>query len=359
VLQDCLRGSREALAAQGVLYPENPPGCAFNNHRMLLFGFVPVDGMPRHVRKHPQYSAGTLAAHYAGFLEHLGRQMDAIRPEAVVLSSETLFRDLRPEGRRSLRAALAPLGEPTVAVYLRRPSDYYLSALQQRLKSAHSVTAPRVKSPVRVLRAYAATFGAAALRPRVYDRARLTDGDIVADFLGAHLPEFGVDPAGLRRRAWTNETISAEAMDLMRRFRLAFHPREENAPSEAGAQLVRLLHKSDTAVGAARPRLRPEIAERIDYARPDPLELRDAHGLVFPGLDYRRLERMGRRRNPLGPLTPLLRALWRPWRLEEIVAIDPEVRTALLERIGRSRWARADPAHARWIGDLLRAPGTA
>lgn len=354
-LQDSLRASRAALAARGLLYPENPPGAPFNNHRMLLFGFLAHGELPRHVRKHPQFAPGTLKADHAAFCAHLAREVAAARPEALVLSSESLFRSLKPAGRASLAAALAPFGPTTVAVYLRRPSDYYLSALQQRLKSAHTVTPPRVQSPLAVLASYAAAFGAAALAPRVYDRSLLRGGDIVADFLAAHLPEFGLDPAALARGPRTNETVSAEAMDLMRRFRLAFHAREEDAPSPAGAKLLRALGKADRALGPARPRLRPEIAERIDYARPDPLRLRDAYGLVFPGLDYRRLERV----RPGRALGPLLRGLWWPWRLEEVVAIDPGRRTAILERLARSGWAAADQGRARWIAGLLGAPAAA
>ena len=354
-LQDCLRAARPALAARGVLYPENPPGCPFNNHRLLLFGFLAHRDLPRHVRKHRQYVPATIAAEYAAFRAHLAAEVAAARPEMLVLSSESLFRPLDARGRAALAAALAPFGPTTVAVYLRRPSDYYLSALQQRLKSAHSVTAPRVQSPLRVLAGYASAYGPAALAPRVYDRSLLAESDIVADFLAAYLPEAGLAAAALPHGRRTNETVSAEAMDLMRRFRLAFHADEEDVPSPAGTLLLRALGRADRALGAARPRLRPEIAEAIDYARPDALRLRDAYGLVFPGLDYDRLARV----RPGRTLAPLLRGLWRPWRLEEVVAIDPAMRTALLERLARSRWAAADPARARWIAGLMRAPAAA
>lgn len=59
-----------------------------------------------------------------------------------------------------------------------------------------------------------------------------------------------------------------------------------------------------------------------------------------------------------GALLPL-RGLWRPWRLEEVVAIDPAMRRALLERRARSRRATADPAWAARADGLLRAPRAA
>jgi hypothetical protein len=283
VLQNCLGAARDRLAAHGVLWPENPPGCPFNNHRLLLFGFLTLPEMPRHIRKHARYTAASLAGDYAAFLAHAAAQVASVRPRVTILSSETLYRPLAPRQGAALAAGLATLGAAPgtvrVAVYLRRPSAYYLSALQQRLKAAHQIPPPRVQSPVRVLAAYAAAFGPEALAPRLYDRGLLAQGDIVADFLGAHLPEAKIDPAALPRPGSANETLSAEAMDLMRRFRLAFHPRDEDAPSPAGSELLRTLRKIDRATGAPRPRLRPEIAKAIDYARADPLQLRDAWGL--------------------------------------------------------------------------------
>ena len=356
-LQNCLGAARETLAAHGALWPANPPDCPFNNHRLLLFGFTPFARLPRHVRKHDRYAAATQAADYAAFLAHVAAEVARARPRVTILSCETLYRPLAPRAGAALAAGLAALGaEPgavRVAVYLRRPSAYYLSALQQRLKAAHRIPAPRVQSPLRVFAAYARVFGREALAPRVYDRSLLAQGDIVADFLAAHLPGSGIDAAALPRPGDANATLSAEAMDLMRRFRRAFHPREEDRPSPAGTALLRALRRLDRATGAPRPRLRPEIAEAIDYARPDPLALRDAWGLVFPDLDYGRLARRG----AAAMLMDRLAAFRRPPGLEAVVEIDPARRRALAAELARTTWARADPDRAAWAAGLARGAG--
>jgi hypothetical protein len=122
------------------------------------------------------------------------------------------------------------------------------------------------------------------------------------------------------------------------------------------SELLRTLQRIDGALKAPRPALRPQIADMIDYGRRDPLRLRDAYGLVFPDLDYGRLERT------IGPgraLSPLLRDLWRPWRLEEIVVLDPAMRAAILDRLARARWTRAEPARAAWVAELRRGDGGA
>jgi len=347
-LQQCLQASRAALLAQGLLYPENPPGCPFNNHRMLLFGFVPFAALPRHVRRHARYRPETLQADYRAFLDHLGAQVAAARPPAVLLSSESLFRRLDAGGRRSLGAALAPLGEVTVAAYLRRPSDYFLSSLQQRLKQSADLGALRVPSARRVLESYARGFGRDALRPRVYDRRLLEGGDIVRDFFAAHLPALAAAAAALVPERTVNASASAEAMDIQRRYRQAFHPGADDVSTDDSTGLMRALRRAELAAGAAKPRLRPEIAERLDYARADPLWLRDAWGLVFPDFDYARL---ARRRWLWLPRLPQ-----RPRALGDLVTLDPAMRRALLEAVRRSRWAKADPARRPWLDGLLREP---
>ena len=343
-LQDCLRASRGALAARGVLYPENPEGCTFNNHRLLVFGFLPFRRLPRHILKDPRYTAATLPAHYAAMLDTVRDQIAAARPGHLVLSSESLFRRLHLWARWRFGRTLGPLAEnPVVAAYLRRPSEFYLSNLQQRLRGAYAIGPVRTPAMAKILRGYGATFGRDAVRPRIFHRAGLHGGDIVRDFLAAYLPEAGVDPDRLTRGHNANETLGAESMDLMRRYRRAFHPDSDNVPARGSTLLVRALKEVEGKVPVARPRLRPEIAEMIDYATPDPLAVRDAWGLVFPDLDYRRFER--------GRLAAIPA---RDWRLDELVVLDPATERAILRALARTRWARDDPARRPWIDGTLR-----
>lgn len=349
VLQDRLKGSPEALRAHGLLYPANPPGFRFNNHRLLLLGFTAFEDLPRHMLKGDLQGPDALPVAYAAFRAHLAAQIAEARPERVIFSSETLFRPLRHKDRAALKEALAPCGPVTVAAYLRRPSAYYLSALQQHLKASHKVSAPRALPILRVLNAYRRAFGADAVRPRIYDRAQLAEGDITADFLAAHLPGSGLAAGDLAPEKRSNETLSAESMDLLRGFRAAFHEAKDNVPSDDTRSLLRTLARIDAALEAPRPRLRPEIAESIDYARPDPLTLRDDWGLTFPGIDYDQLARGFHDRG----IPALLRDRLRPWRLEEVVAIDRELQQRILARLARSRWGWL-PARAVWIAGLRR-----
>lgn len=346
-LQECLRASRDQLAANGVLYPANPPGCPFNNHRMLVFGFTPYQRLPRHILRYASYTEDNIAEKYREFLDGVAQQVQSQRPAVTILSSETLFRSLRPEARRSLVEALEPLGdEVRVAVYLRRPSEFYLSNIQQILKQSHDLGWLRVRATFDPVRTYAETFGRDAVAVRTYARNALVDGDIVADFLANHVTERPIDATGLRRGRNQNETVSAESMDLLRRHRLAFHANANNVSKIDSTQLVGELRRCEKGAGAQKPRLRPEIADAIDYSRNDPLRLRDAYGVIFPGLDYRRLERR--------PMRWLPRLPRRPKSLSELIFIDTAVQRDILSRLRSSRWAKAEPARVSWIDGLMR-----
>ena len=93
---------------------------------------------------------------------------------------------------------------------------------------------------------------------------------------------------------------------------------------------------ADRAIGAPRPRLRPRSPRRSTTPAPIRCGCATPGASTFPDFDYDRLERgvrdPGRR--------ALLRAVWRPWRLEEIVAIDPALRRALLDRLAASPCSR-------------------
>lgn len=352
-LQNCLRASRESLAAAGVLYPDNPPGCGFNNHRLLVFGYTPFGRLPRHVRRHAEYTRQNHRETYREFLGHVAGQVAERQPEVMVLSSETLFRRPTLRVRRALRAALLPQAERVdVAVYLRRPSDYYLSNLQQRLRNSWDVGPLWVPPMAAILRGYAAAFGAEAVKPRLFERGALRDGDVVADFLAAWLPDQGIDVEGLSRGKNDNPSVSGESMDILRRYRRAFHRRNDNVIAPDSVELVRVLRRLEGRLGAGRPVLREGIAGRLDCARSDPLEIRDRWGITFSGLDYRSLERRG-------PLLPswVERLPGRRRELSELIVIDPQMQAALLAALRRTKWARAEPARRAWIAGMLRGSG--
>lgn len=349
-LQDSLAGSQAALAARGLLYPRRLGGTAYANHTLMLPAVFDWRGS-RSLQFSPEARGPSLEAASRGFLDALGAEIAARAPRALILSCEHLFRVLPDRGTERLPALLAGLGgAPRVIAYLRRPSEHYLSSLQQHLKASHEVRVPRAPRYRSVIESYAAMFGEEALALQLYHRPGFVDGDIVADFAARHLAPYGVTRAELAAPARTNDTLSAESADVSRRFRLAFFRDRDNRMTQESKTLVAALRDADAATGAPRPRLRPGVAERVDYARADPLWLRDRHGVAFPGFDYRRLE--------TGAGIPPSDA---PVALEDVVEIDRSRERAILAELRAAPWAAAPerrggidaPARRGWIDALL------
>jgi hypothetical protein len=346
-LQDCLLRSHDHLLARGVLYPRNARDADHNNHKLLVQPLLPFERQQRHLRQ--DWTEEELAAQHASFIAALAEQVAASRPACLVLSSETLYRRFPGRAEEKLKAQLAAIGAEapvTVAVYLRRPSERYLSGLQQKLKASWQVNQPVPPNYRRTLEQYRGFFGQDAVRPRIFARSLLAEGDIVADFCAAYLPEFGLARADLADVGRVNEASSAEAMDIQRRYRWDFHRAHDDHHTRDSIQLAAALAGAEAALGAKRPRLRPGIADMVDYATDEPLWLRDAFGLEFPDYGYARLERDGARPGPE-----------REYRLHELVEIDAGLQAAMIAHLAASRWGSADPARAAWLDGLLRGGG--
>jgi hypothetical protein len=342
-LQDCLLGSHDQLLSRGVLYPKNAGDVEFNNHKLLVHPLLPFERHQRHLRL--DWTPDELAARHASFLATVAAQVAAARPDCLVLSSETLFRKYPPGAEGLLKAELAVIGAEgpvTVAAYLRRPSERYLSGLQQRLKASWQVNQPLPPTYRRTLEQYGGFFGADAIRPRVFAPGLLAGADIVTDFCAAYLPEFGLVREALADVGRVNEASGGEAMEIQRRYRWDFHRMDDDHKTLDSELLDLALAEAEAALGAQRPRLRPGIADVVDYATDEPLWLRDTYGLEFPGYDCARLERDGARPGPE-----------REYRLHELVEIDAGMMAALLAHLAGSAWAREEAARGAWIAGLL------
>lgn len=347
-LQTCLRASSGRLAEHGLLYPANPPDCRFNNHRLLAAQILAFDALPRHMKGPTGFSAATIDAGFDAFVAHVADQVAAQRPKGLILSAETLFRPLAADRHEAIRATYGRLGAaaPRFVAYLRKPSDRYLGGLLQTLNASTQVQPPRPVAYRAVLESYEACFGAGTVSVRLYDRAHLENGDVVADFFASCLPEFGIDPAGLSAEGKRNETLSGESMDIVARHRAAFHPDANDVHTRDTTQLRAALAAIERGHGAAKPRLHPDVAEAVDYASADCLWVRERYGVVFSGLDYDRLAAGARAAPPRG----------RARRLEELIVIDRAMQARLLEDLAGSPWAAGDASRGAWI-DALRAPG--
>jgi hypothetical protein len=339
-LQAALAGSAEALARRGVLYPRDPAQPNRRNHKLYATLTGPLAALPRHMARlgGPEEVQARLAEFHAA----IEAEVAARQPRLLLLSAETMFTGIRRGYGRRLRRTFCTFDpQPGFVVYLRAPADRYVSGLQQHLKASAAVPMPRPSHYRRNISGYEQVFGAGCVALHLFHRAALAEGDIVEDFRARHLAPYGVTPADLTRHGDMNVGLGPESMAVMQAYRARFHAGRDDRASGDSDRLRDRLRAADTATGAGRPRLRPEIARLVDYASDDPLWLRDRHGIVFPDFDYTPLEAGYRAAPPERPL-----------RLEEIIVTDPARLRGILEHLAADRWARS-PERAAWVAEFL------
>src|SRR5690606_15336920 len=141
------------------------------------------------------YLRHSLKPRKGGYRKLFDRWLEAIRAEAealgagtVVLSAENLFAITEPAQAQALRALLLGLGAERIEViaYVRRPSDWYLSAAQQVLRASHQIRTARPVSYRAPIECHAAHV-ADTLRVFPYDRTLFPGGDILGHFLAEGL----------------------------------------------------------------------------------------------------------------------------------------------------------------------------
>jgi hypothetical protein len=279
-LQTALAAARRPLRQRGILYPKGAL-----NQNFLIAGVAPPDRLGRLYAQQYGDDHGAIAEDFAAFWAGIREAVERRAPDVLVLSGELLFGAIGEVGPEPLRRLLAPLGARVeIIAYVRRPSDYYLSLAQQRLKASWEIR------PVQGVR-YRPTLEAAQAAADVlhavpFEREVFPGGDIVADFATRLLPEAN----GVLRAVddpKVKPSMSAEAMAIVQEFRRARYPDMNDRFTRDTGALVKHLAAEEAALGGQRrPELNPDIRDIVDRASVDLLWLRDTLGVRFRGVDY-------------------------------------------------------------------------
>lgn len=308
-IQNTLARHRDALA--GVVYPkiEGP------YHHCLAPLYQPFERLSRmHVNKYGD--AATLErarpALRAVWLDSLAQS------SRVILSSEFLGR-FNPDELAAFKRDLDDQGFTTVQilVYLRSPTSYYLSQLQQYIKMTHQTLDPdQFRCAYRgILSNYARCFGP-VIAPVVFDRSTLRESCVVRDFLHRCEAFLGTtfDPI---EPELDNQSISCEALFIHQSYRARFHSDAHNRATPDSNRLLDTLQRCETWVNTTRLSLRPEIARLIHHHHWQELDwLHTQHGIDF--------------RPAPGQLAPPPDMADRHYRLDEVVMPpDPNALAAL------------------------------
>lgn len=344
-LQSIFLASKEQLAAKKVLYPSNPNG-RYNNHKLLFADLMEPHKVPRHIIKN--YTHDELAAARRGLEDSIRSEIADLRPECLVLSSETRFGVFSDQSRKTFRKVLQGFGSDDIDIvaYVRMPSGWYLSALNQRMRRSASVKPPRVLNLYKPITQFYEDFGKEHVHVLPFAREVLKGGDITEDFCARFLGDYGVTLETLAADDSANQSFSNEAMDIVRRFRAQFLPGKDDKFVSDGETLLGLVMQAESGLKMPKPRLRPGLADYLDYNSRDLVDLRDKYDFVLPGYDYERAEK--------GKFTKLGKKLH---ALEDLVDIDREAQAELISTMAGYAWIHSHSERANWFDSLYEQIG--
>ncbi len=286
-VQRTLSRAARSGSFDGIAYPRLKGA----SHNFIAGLYRPYAGLPR------DYKAAYASTE--GRLE-LDRDVERYRQvlfgairseERIIVSAETLSAFSTAEVA-AFHQDLVRLGvtEVLVVAYVRDPADRYLSLVQQRLRASTSFPSPVVWKDdfMEVLERWGTVFeGAMSVRP--YRRDLLVGGDVVGDLLSVASAFFGREVGGDLATQVSNESLSAEAMVVLHRYRTRHHP-HRNVVTPDSRRLLSILSESKDLVAQTPARLDP-VVEQLVVAR----HVHDVEALWrIHGADLRR---------PVGELT--------------------------------------------------------
>ncbi|KUF08976.1 hypothetical protein AVJ23_20010 [Pseudoponticoccus marisrubri] len=269
--------NREALADQGLFYPDlGSPG----RHAALSVPFHETL-VPRQFHHLFGTDKAVMDEVAQGYWDMVAQQLWQ-RPgtRTLLLSTEYFTRIDRHDALVAQLRRLCPEARIEAICYLRPAPGYYLSDLQQHLLASGRVDWPVNLDWASHMRAWAATM---PLTTRAFEPAALTAGDAVTDFLTWMAGDGPVPELPSSRR---NESLSAEAMEILRSYRRTLYPDREDVFTQDSIRLRRLLQEMDARLpgpqGKARATLWPEVRDlAILRNAADLAELRDTFGVTF------------------------------------------------------------------------------
>jgi len=256
-LQNAFFSRRTQLSEMGVLYPRT--GCQQSAHHQLS----------RVVKGAPAAALG-LSENWADDLRSEFKDH-----ELCVLSSENFatLRDVLP------MTQICPPGDTRVLLYLRDYAHYMASWYQQAIHSRN--LAFSIEDFLENYRADFSTivslwrevYGAENVEVRLYDRARLKEGDIVTDFCDMIRP--GLDNIFAGMKHISNPSLSGNLL-MFKRILNSFITREESL--EVASELIKMTELDQTFRG--RLAVPEETVSRIRFqSRDDAKFIKNATGL--------------------------------------------------------------------------------
>jgi hypothetical protein len=217
-LQMTLKNARARLLRRGVLYPDTTEG----HQNFAIAGVVSYRRLPRGYRRVYADKQDTLECDFKKYWNNILSQIGRYGPHTLVLSGEAFYRSFSEDEIDKLNKLLRPLAEQVkVVIYARRPSEYYLSSVQQGLRASHKLKPIRPISYRATIEPYL-NYIADELSVIPFVRNELYGRDIALDFASRFIPDC-LEEVSASAAGPTNETVSAEAMSILQSYRSQNH----------------------------------------------------------------------------------------------------------------------------------------
>lgn len=276
-LQSALFHGRDALADSGIYFPDIYP----HNGNGVILGYHllndPTGDVPERVWLHKSRREAKALAVEAW--DKIRSHIHAHGPRQLLLSSELYFALLDEQTVQRLHTLTDDVAyTKTIVAYLRRPDQHYLSSLQQNLKIGSAPPPPPRGILVQRLEPLFQHWPG-EIKLRVFDKTKMTNGNIVDDFCTHILTRVSPQKLGPARPP-ANVSLSAEVMALL--HDISTGRLDIPGPFDV---MFKQLKKADRRIPKpTRPQLYPAMSEALlNWFTPDLIWLRDEHDVVFPG----------------------------------------------------------------------------
>ncbi|MGR3313936.1 hypothetical protein [Roseovarius indicus] len=336
-LQMLFHQRRDFLLSRGILYPTSALGSEDRHHHLTIPTFGGVH-LPTAFRKLSKEEA---LKEFDVYWEDLKDQISEKQPEAVILSTEALYRPLDDKGIETLRGLMSEISsEIRLVAFIRQLPSYFLSLVQQRVLSTGSIPPmPTAAEIMHALLTYEVGFGADTMTVFPYENGR----DVVVDFCTL-LEDYGVtrdDLGELEGRA--NQSLSSAALYLLMSYKQNPPQKDPTAAERSGNVLGRLLKDLDTELGMSRPSLKSSA-----YAAIAP------EGYVLEGMLAQRYGLVFQQPTSLAGLSgeDMASSLSHADELDAIrglTDVRPDNVDALLTALAATDWPERHPALAKWV----------
>ena len=282
-IQETCTAHRAILNQAGVCYPHIGEK---TNHSVLLPAILDDE------EYHGNFNRGSPEARRVGVNKSelswvkLKKIVAKNSPKSLLLSSEFIL-GLRPQSFERLLERLKFFSDDIlVIVYIRDPCDHYLSSAQQILKYGSMVKDPRIIQNYTKKLHMMERFLPGKIRCKKFSRHTLFQNDITIDLLSEILSESILESLRILP-ILTNESISAEAMALLKAFNLNVWGQRRLVGNPTNKALLQAISAEEARGKYTKPALHSSFREALmRYNVEDMIRLRDDFGLSFNSFDY-------------------------------------------------------------------------